>query len=368
MGIRRPTPKAFGLILIKIFYIQFKQSSSIMNFEKDKEEFNRLYKQKNFYTVLPSFFKLKSDKIEVLEQHYYLLKSEKKKDARRTIKLYFTFRENKKKTYLFLREKLKTETDKSIKKDILELLEDIRYRSLSELKNEYEELAKIENPTAIDFSKSLLLNNELDILEFHYSLLNKRENQHLYRTIRAAFGDRKNDMSVELFLLNKFKKEKNIDIKADILMILGNLRSKKVLPVIKERINDKEIKLQEMSLIVLGWVGKASDIKIFSDKIHNAAKEEIREMAVHAMRQLWYNNETKSLKKSIIKTLYSAIQNEKVHSVIKAIVFVAQEILSKNFGLKESQYNSNTGDFSKEKGDIQLARSKAMKALEKYAV
>lgn len=61
-----------------------------MDLEKVKEKFEKLYKQSNSYAMLPGVFKLKSDNPEVLDQHYYLLKSEKNKNARRTLKHYFT--------------------------------------------------------------------------------------------------------------------------------------------------------------------------------------------------------------------------------------------------------------------------------------
>ncbi|MEI7870066.1 MAG: HEAT repeat domain-containing protein [Candidatus Methylumidiphilus sp.] len=230
---------------------------------------------------------------------------------------------------------------------------------LDELTNIYSKLVLAEDSDDYIFEfKNLLLSSDgTDILDFHFLILGNRKNEYLYHSIRSFFSKRKDKEFVSEFLYNKYQNGITDDIlKADVIQILGNLRSKYayILCINNIRSNLRDIRYR--CIIVLGWVGTSIDLPILYERMVNDPDGQLRGFSATAMRQIWYKN--KNAKDEITKYLNEAIRKEENEEAIIGMIITLQDLQKKKFGIKESQY----GDIS---GDVVLSKQKAITNLDK---
>lgn len=206
-----------------------------------------------------------------------------------------------------------------------------------------------------EFTKELLASNETEIITYHFNLLKKRENWKLYQQVRQAFLKR--GVEGEKFLITRMKSEDDPELQGDALFLLGLLRSKEALALARSFVGHQDPDHRYKACVVLGWIGTENDIDILRDLLLNDPKALIRGYAATAQRQLWRRlPETKS---KILASLKKALENEVDEEALSLIIISIQTILNKGLGLKE---DINEGRIT---GNIQNARSRALKALEK---
>ena len=202
---------------------------------------------------------------------------------------------------------------------------------LNDLKIEYSEIGETDIASQLKFVRRLVSSNDLDIIDFHYSLLKNRNNERFYQSIRSAFKKRKNEGSG--FLLKKLDTEKNIELLGDVIQILGTMKCKDVLPYIYNFIKKDQIELRYKSIIVLGWIGNEKEIDLLSEILSNDKEASIRGYAATAMRQIWYRLPQE--KSKILKILKDRLIIDENEKVISFILLCLQEIAPINLGIKE---------------------------------
>ncbi len=121
-----------------------------------------------------------------------------------------------------------------------------------QLKKEYEVIGGLDEIAQItatfSLKKKLLESNDINILDFHLNLLKNRENKDLYYRMRAYFSDRPKE-KIQAFLLDKLDMEQDNVLKADIIQILGHIKSVEVLPYVREHIKSKDKNIRERCII-----------------------------------------------------------------------------------------------------------------------
>ncbi|MCF6348447.1 MAG: HEAT repeat domain-containing protein [Flavobacteriaceae bacterium] len=228
--------------------------------------------------------------------------------------------------------------------------------SLEKLKKKYEMAFKSEDLSLqLDFLDELLENNEDEIILFHYNLLKNKSDKRFFQYLRADF--KKRGQKGESFLLDKIKEETDLELKGEILHILGGMRCASAKPFAKDLLNETDYNSKYKGIIVLGWLGSKEEIPILNRELLKNEIPELRAFAASALRQIWFNHS--KLNTNIIRCYYEALQIEQENIVLSTILASTQEVLKKKFGIKESRY----GEIS---GDVDLAKPKALKAIEKF--
>lgn len=232
--------------------------------------------------------------------------------------------------------------------------------NLTELKKEYKALTELEDSDdgIFEFKSSLLSSDDDDVLDFHLSILSDDIDDYLRRDLFAFFSDRKDKAKVGEFLFKKYTQGiEDLAIKADVIQILGHLRSKYAREVALENITVKKGDIRYRSIIVLGWVGNDKDIAVLNERLLNDPDEQLRGYAATAMRQIWFNYP--KTKEAILHDLKEAIGQEKEERALEGIIITAQELLKKKLGLKESKYGDVSGNYDE-------AKTKTIAALTAY--
>lgn len=226
------------------------------------------------------------------------------------------------------------------------------------VKDLYKELIGSEDPfeSIFDFKEGLLSSDSDEFLDFHLSILKDRTDEAIYNTLRSFFNQRKDKAKTEVFLYNKYKSGiEDVTLKADVIQILGHLRSKYAKLLALENLNADKGDLRYRSIIVLGWVGTAADLVQLHERLLNDKDPNLRGFAATAMRQIWFNHP--KTKDKILSCIKDAIVSEKSEEALQGMILTVQELTKKKLGLKESKY----GDVS---GDIIAAKSKTIEALQ----
>lgn len=204
----------------------------------------------------------------------------------------------------------------------------------------------------LDFIDDLLLDNDEEIISYHYSLLKDKSDIRLFQRFRGNF--KKRGDAGKNFLLQKIKAETDFDLKSEALFILGTMKCAEAKPIAIQFLYEDKYDYQYKGIIVLGWLGEKEEVPLLENILRNNKDSELRGYAASALRQIWYNNSR--LKKMILKVYYEALENEIDDDVNRTIISCVQDMLRKKFGIKESQY----GEIS---GDVAVAKPKAIKAL-----
>lgn len=232
--------------------------------------------------------------------------------------------------------------------------------NLEELKKQYKIISAMDSIAQIEptfkFVENLLSENDLNTLSYHYGLLKNKKHIKLYQRIRAAFDKRPQEI-IEPFLLEKLQKEEDVSLKADVIQLLGNMGSEKVLPYAIENIQSDIRDIRYRCIIVVGWIGGKNDLPVLNERLQNEPDQELRGYAATAMRQLWFKKKVTS--EDILPYLYAAIPSEESEETLGMIIIVIQELLKKKFGMQELINDATI------KGDAFKAKEKVLKFIEK---
>lgn len=176
---------------------------------------------------------------------------------------------------------------------------------IEELKNDDSEFIPFKKTEKL---KQLLLErNDEEMLQFHYSLFSQVDNRELYYDVRSSFSERPKEI-IEPFLLKKLKTVDNIDLKADIVQLLGSIGSAKILPFAKANITSENRQLRYRCIIVIGWVGGKEELPILIERLKNDPDDVLRGYAATAMRQMWFKKKIENT--DALPYLYAAVKNE----------------------------------------------------------
>ena len=229
------------------------------------------------------------------------------------------------------------------------------YKALLLLVDPYEKI--------FDFKEELLSSDSPDFLEFHYRIIQDEALPEKVRgTIKSFFFseavNNRNKEVVSEFLYQKYLTGiDNITLKADVIQLLGNLRSKHAKDVALENIAIRKGDLRYRSIIVLGWVGSKTDLKVLNERLLTDPDPQLRGYAATAMRQIWFNHP--KTKDDILKYIKEAIEKETAPEALEGMIITVQDLLKKKLGLKESKYGDVTGD-------MEEAKIKTVGALKSY--
>lgn len=206
----------------------------------------------------------------------------------------------------------------------------------------------------MNFIKILLSDNSPNIVNYHYELLRRREYKDLFYDIRAALKKRPN---IGEFLLIKLKTENDERMQADILQLLGGVKSPHAAKLARDYINHKNEYHREVASFVLGWVGNKDDIQILNEHMLNEKTPLLRITAASAHRQIaWRMPE---LKMDIIKSLKQGFEHEKDNEVIPWIIIMIETIMVKRLGIREDKHQPDEWH-----GDLEKAKKKTSQYLE----
>lgn len=228
------------------------------------------------------------------------------------------------------------------------------------LKKDYEAIVDLDNVSQISatdgFIEKLLKDNCIEMLDYHFSLLQEKGLRNLYNRLRAAFSKRPKDVIEQYLLkrLNSVNKEDNI---SDIIHLLGNIKSVEALTFAKRYITSYSLEIRYKSIIVIGWLGNADDIAILNERLLHDPDDLLRGYAATAMRQIWYKDG--STKEKILPYLYEAIKSEESLVTLPLIIIVIQDLMKMKFGLQEK---INDGIIT---GDVLKAKNKVLKYISK---
>jgi len=195
-----------------------------------------------------------------------------------------------------------------------------------------------------ELEKELLSSNDDEVIEFHYNCLGDTGDETIYFTCRAAFSKRKN---IETFLLSKLAVEHDKHKIADIIHILGRIRSHKAIEMAKYNLVDEDDYIREVCLYVIGWTGSIPEVGVLSFHLMNESTQKLRITAGSALRQIaWRITESKSV---ILEVLKEAFYHESDKNVIARIIELISTIAVKNLGIREDKDNPNIllGDIDK---------------------
>ena len=228
-----------------------------------------------------------------------------------------------------------------------------------DIQKQYNELKKTHNAGKLmKFISEFTKDNSLDNLNFHYSLLNDRENLNLFYNIRAAFEKRKKAGAG--FLFEKIKTEKDEILKSEALFILGLMRCYEIK---KETINlyrlTSNFDVKYNCIVVLGWIGNSvEDITFLSNIMNNISENsELRAYAASALRQIWFKNNM--FISNILQAYKSILTKNNDYVIDSTIIACIQDMLRKKFGISESRF----GEIS---GDVEKSKLKAIKGIDIY--
>ncbi|NLW46135.1 MAG: HEAT repeat domain-containing protein [Firmicutes bacterium] len=205
----------------------------------------------------------------------------------------------------------------------------------------------------LKFNKLLLSDNSYEIIDYHYDLLRRRENMDFYYDIRASFTRRPN---IEQFLLKKIKDEKDHNMLADILQILGTIKSSYAGKLAREFIQHEQESHREVATFVLGWVGIEEDIPILTHHLLTEKNSKLRITAASAHRQIHFR--LPELKNKLLASLKQGFEKETDDEVIQWIIVMIESIALKRLGLREDKQDPDIIH-----GDLEKAKLKTAKFL-----
>jgi hypothetical protein len=171
----------------------------------------------------------------------------------------------------------------------------------------------------------------MGFLEVPYSYLSDKDRT-IYLRTRFTFGKRKN---IEPFLLQKLSIESDMHVRADIVHILGIIRSNKALEIAKNHLVSDNEYMREVCLYVIGWTGSFDEINLLLQHLLTETTEKLKTTAGSAMRQIaWKDKETKE---PVLKALKVAFESEQNRNVLARIIELMGSIAVKNLGMREAK-------------------------------
>ncbi|HYO55927.1 HEAT repeat domain-containing protein [Archangium sp.] len=229
--------------------------------------------------------------------------------------------------------------------------------SIKELEREFQAL----NDPSTDpeaqhaFAQRLLGSDEPEAVGFHYELLRHRDNDLFRGIIRDAFSQR--GAVGEKFLLQKLEQEKNPEMLADVVLILGLMQSSAAREYSLRMIRSPHEEIRHVATFVLGWVGTLDDLRKLEQRLLEDQAPTIRSDAATAHYQIFYR--IPECKDQAVQSLLRGLEQERDEDVLASILISLQDILNKRFGMHE---DIDEGEIT---GDVGKAKEKALKFLKR---
>lgn len=235
--------------------------------------------------------------------------------------------------------------------------------TVQELKNKFYHYKKnnVLLEHIFELKKELLSSDSIEQLEFHYEIINDSTIKTSIRNMIMQFfysdiENKRNKRIVSEFLFEKYNKEHDINLKLNILRVLGHLRSPIAKSIAIKELNNVNEQVRYNSIIVIGWTGVSEDLTLLNERLLNDPIGKLRGYAATSMRQIWFNfPDTNDM---ITDYIYKSALSEEDNDALIGMIITIQDLHKKKFGIKESKY----GDIS---GDVMKAKEKMMMFLEK---
>lgn len=141
---------------------------------------------------------------------------------------------------------------------------------------------------------------------------------------------------------------------ADILHLLGGLRSKSARPLALQMAGHKHPELRCRAAYVLGWTCHQKDLATLA-KLLEDDDPRVRETTASAHSQVFHR--LPRARDRLVRNLKTVLEREEDLSVLAQVVLELQTLLKKRFGLR---WDFDEGEVV---GDVQKAVAKARKAV-----
>jgi len=207
-----------------------------------------------------------------------------------------------------------------------------------------------------EFKKELMELSTPEVIDFHFELLKCTKYHQLRNILAIAFEER--GECAEKYLLKRVACEQDPQILAAGLQILGSMRSRDALPLIRSNLSHFNPIVRERACMAIGWLGTIDDLPtLASIQVKDSDKSTRKWAATQQLQILFRHSEGKD---EVLNNLNDALGVEAEPEVIEMIVYSAGKLLGRNFGLKEDR---NTGRMV---GDLEGAYQKAKVELSNY--
>ena len=189
----------------------------------------------------------------------------------------------------------------------------------------------------LDFKEVLLASSEPDVIAYHFELLQRTKNDALLEVLAQFFKWR--GKSGEAYLVARLAAETEPFLISIGLQILGAMKSKSAIEFARQYISHADERVRERACIVLGWVGTRKDLATLRDLGLNDPSVNVRKWAATQQMHIWLRYP--AAKNTVVAYLNEAIQQETDNDVLEMIIYTAQEVLRRRFGLKAGESASN---------------------------
>jgi HEAT repeats len=228
---------------------------------------------------------------------------------------------------------------------------------LNELEEAFEQAEQSEDVSVhLGFKKLLLSSDDPQVIEYHFELLSRSKNKHLHNTLARFFGWRRE--SGKQYLLARLADETDAHLLATGLQILGGMKCHEAADMARAHLHHEEATVRERACMVLGWVGGADDIPTLGRLQLDEPDVNTRKWAATQQMHIW--SRLPDTKIDVLANLLTAIENESDADVLCCIVYTAQQVLKRKFGLKEDRTTRQMV------GDLAEAKRKATTAMRNY--
>jgi len=309
----------------------------ISELQKLFEEINKL-KSKASMTVTQFCSELiNSDNDDYLELHFSLLE-QKKRNFQSDLKLFFTFRQNREKVYHFLKNKLKNLHDEQLQNDVKEILEDLNFCDLEELKQWLKDLKAGKRKDDDQFVWSIM---KSPFVEYHYTLWTDETLDEKFRHSLSHRFDEHREKGAEL-LLSKLDNNEDTEFYPEIIYCLGKLADRpkiekgRTLEYARKFANSDNEYLRERAIIVLGWIGGIQDIPLLGEHLLKDKNAKCRTWSATSFMQMNFRNKSKSLVDKTLPFLKQAISQETDYFALGCMIDVVKELTGKKFDLPQN--------------------------------
>ena len=197
-----------------------------------------------------------------------------------------------------------------------------------------------------------------DVIAYHFELLKRTKNEKLLEVLARFFKWRGN--LGETYLAARLAAESEPFMISIGLQILGAMQSKSAVDFARQFISHSDERVRERACMVLGWVGTREDLAPLRSAGLNDPSVNVRKWAATQQMHIWLRYP--AAKNTVVAYLNEAIQTETEVEVMKMIIYTAQELLGRRFGLKEDKHSSQlTGDLAEAKRKAGVALSNLLK-------
>jgi len=227
---------------------------------------------------------------------------------------------------------------------------------IDELEKQFKEADATDSFSALlSFGKCLTASDEPEIIEYHFNLFQRAKNKKKLHSFLVTFFERRRDLGRD-YLLRRISTEQDPFLIATSLQILGHMRCPEVLALARGFITDQEALVREWACIVLGWVGTAQEIELLGKVQINETDCNTRKWAATQQMHIWLR--FPDVKNAVVANLRVALEQEAEPEVLEMILYTAEQVLKRRFGLKrdpESPYGRMLGDLQEAKRRAAIA-------------